>query len=820
MKKILFAMSLAFTCPSAQAQTRIEGIIKDSLTNEAEPYATVRIFREGQINKPVGMSLTDENGEISQSVNEPGNYLIVISSIGKQEVQRKLSIKGEPSINLGYIFTADATTELDAIEVIAHKPVVKMETDKMTYNVQSDADAQSLTVLDMLRKIPMVTVDAQENIAVNGSSSFKILVDGKPNIQLQNNATQILKSIPAYMVQKIEILTNPGAKYDAEGVGGVLNLILHHEGNDGQTAAAKGFSGEISTKLTNKGEIGTLYLAGQQNKWTYNLNSYAGYGRIKGIDIDNNRKQPDAAPKAINTHQAADLSNLYTGTTLGIGYELDSMNVLNASFGINYYNTKRTGITSTVLSGGIGGNDGSYSYNGTDKEKNFGITTSIDWQHFLNHEHTHNFTLSYMLSNNPRCQENNRRYQDTAGFADYKFADSHSDNHTRATEHTLQADYTVSFAKYHTLNAGAKYISHSNHVDAGYYVQQNHYAANSVRYDNHQQILSTYLEHIGTYGRWSTREGLRYEHTWENIDYPQMAAQNFKKNYGNLVPSLTASYRLGNTTNIGITYALRILRPGISYLNPYRDPSDATAVTYGNPELDVENAHYLNLVFNHYGSRFAMNATLSQSFCNNQIASYSFTEETGRLNTTYGNNVRNRWTNLNTWMRFAPNTTTSIMLNGYLGYGDIRSNQLKAHNNGWQASAVLVLDQQLPWQLKWNIGLQASTRKYDIQGYQSGTSVVYTMLTRSFVKGRLNISLYAMSPLSGKLKVRNYTKTPQFENVNTMAAALRTVQLTIGWKFGNSKKQFAKHQSKIENNFGENQSQGQQINNMSSGINM
>lgn len=425
-----------------------------------------------------------------------------------------------------------------------------------------------------------------------------------------------------------------------------------------------------------------------------------------------------------------------------------------------------------------------------------------------------------MFNNSPRRQENHRYYQDIAIFSKFDLTDSYSDNRTNATEQTLQADYAVPFAKGQILNTGVKYISRSNHAEANYYIQENDYAVNGVRYDNHQQILSGYLEHIGSYEKWSTREGVRYEYTWEEIDYPQIAKNNFEKSYGNLVPSLTVSYRLGNETNIGLTYAQRIMRPGISYMNPYRDPSDATAVTYGNPNLDVENAHYFNLVFNHYGPHFMMNATLSQSFCNNQISSYSFTNETGKLNTTYGNNVRNRWTNLNTWMRFTTSSTTSFMLNGYFGYGDIRSDQLNTRNSGWQASVVLTIDQQLPWKWKCNLGLQASTRKYNIQGYQGGMSVFYTMLTRSFSKDRFNISLYAMSPLSSKLKIKNYMKSAQFENINAMAASVQMIQLTIGWKFGNSKKQFAKHQSKIENNFGENQSQGQQISNMGSGSSM
>ena len=103
-----------------------------------------------------------------------------------------------------------------------------MDVDKMTYDVQNDVDSKSNTLLNMLRKVPMVSVDGQDNITVNGKSSFKVYIDGKPNAMFSSNTSQIFKSIPASAVKSIEVITNPGAKYDAEGIGGILNLSLIH----------------------------------------------------------------------------------------------------------------------------------------------------------------------------------------------------------------------------------------------------------------------------------------------------------------------------------------------------------------------------------------------------------------------------------------------------------------------------------------------------------------------------------------------------------------------------------------------------------------
>ena len=117
--------------------------------------------------------------------------------------------------------------DLQGVEVVAQKPIVRMTTDKMTYNVQQDADAKTMTLLDMLRKVPMVTVDGQDNVTVKGSASFKVYVDGKPNQMMSANPSMIFKAYPASAIQKIEVITNPGAKYDAEGVAGVLNIITN-----------------------------------------------------------------------------------------------------------------------------------------------------------------------------------------------------------------------------------------------------------------------------------------------------------------------------------------------------------------------------------------------------------------------------------------------------------------------------------------------------------------------------------------------------------------------------------------------------------------
>ena len=153
------------------------------------------------------------------------------------------------------MYITDASNELGQVEIVAQKPLVKADIDKIEYNVQDDPDSKSNSVLEMLRKVPLVTVDGEDNIKVNGSSSFKVYVNGKPNNMMSNNPTEVLKSMPANSIKHIEVITNPSAKYDAEGVGGILNIVTVGGGLEGYTAT---FSGNVSNRGAGGGVFGTI----------------------------------------------------------------------------------------------------------------------------------------------------------------------------------------------------------------------------------------------------------------------------------------------------------------------------------------------------------------------------------------------------------------------------------------------------------------------------------------------------------------------------------------------------------------------------------
>ena len=241
-------------------------------------------------------------------------------------------------VNIDSLEAVYDSLELKGVTVTAAKPMVKMEADKMSYDVSADTDARSATVLDMLRKVPMVTVDGQDNITVNGSSSFKIYVDGKPNPMLSQNASQVLKMMPASAIQKIEVITNPGARYDAEGAVGVLNLVTAKQGGGAGAQAMNGLTGTLRGTLSTKGYGGGAFFSGQQDKLSLSGNMLYQYQRMKDTEVSIERESADGS--LMRYEQKSTQRVPFTMGSLNLGYDLDSLNTLSASVSLTAFRAK------------------------------------------------------------------------------------------------------------------------------------------------------------------------------------------------------------------------------------------------------------------------------------------------------------------------------------------------------------------------------------------------------------------------------------------------------------------------------------------------
>ena len=702
--------------------------------------------------------------------------------------------------------------DLEGVTVVHQKRLVKMEADKMTYKVSEDEDAKSNTVLDMLRKVPMVTVDGQDNITVNGSSSFKVYVDGMPNVMFSSNPSMVFKSMPASMVKNIEVITNPGAKYDAEGAGGVLNIIMNKQ-NPMAAQSMNGMNGTVRASAGNRQLGGSVFVNGQQDKLTYSANVMTSYNKPGNTTTEMEQLQDNGMSQVMTSDN--DVKTPFTMGSLTLGYQIDSMSVINATASLNSLSMKSQGTSMTTM-GGAGSN---FGYGSTTDMKNSrtSFSGSVDYQRFFNQEHTHSLALTYQLNYSPATTKMTNDFLTPSGVLD--LTDRYSENKDKTTNHIFQLDYTLPIATGQTLSLGSKLQLHDATSDSKYYLENVYDASSSSEYEFKNSILAGYGEYSGRWNDFSAKAGLRYEYTWQDVEYRLGNGHDFSTSYGSLVPTASLSYTLGGSSNLGMTYNMRISRPGISYLNPYVDKTNPIALTYGNPDLDVEKAHNVSLVYNLFTPTLMLNLNLHHNFTDNAISQYSFYDSQNLLNTTYGNVVKSHQTGVNAYVNYLLTPNTRLFLNGGLNYIDLRSNALAQSNSGWTGNAMMGVQQTLPWDLKLSAFAITSTKSYTLQGWTGGFNLLTASLSKSLLNDKLNLSISGLTGLNkgGKLNIDTESRGKDFTSHTSIKVPIYGVTFTVSYTFGNSKVMSKQHTSRVQNDFIEQQSQGEILNSVGSG---
>jgi outer membrane receptor protein involved in Fe transport len=792
MKKIIILLVSVFAATAAFAQNNevvVKGVVLDSLTREGEPAAVIEFYEMADTDKAVAFTTTDVDGNFSHSFTLKGDYCLRFNNLGRKVIKRCFTIGDEPVIDLGEILAQDQVETLQAGTVTAMRPLVKMEVDKMIYNVAEDVDAKTSTVLDMLRKVPMVSVDGQDNITVNGSSSFQVYVDGKPNQMMSQNASMVFKMMPASSVKNIEVVTNPGVRYDAEGVGGVLNITTNKEVTGGQSVA-DGIYGTLQAQASTRGFGGGLFTSMQKGKFALSANVNGMMQNSPATTMDMERIQDNGF--STSTHSETNMKTPMLMANVSASYDIDAQNLISATVGLMRFNMNQSGLSTTdMVIPGIS----QYSYTGltsTTMSNNM-ISASADYQHLWADEPARSFTLSYQFNGSPAVNNTLNTFGG-AVVPGFDLTDRKSDGTSNSMDHTIQADFTTPLGTSLTLSTGAKFIYRHNfsdqsdfHWDGTDYVLN---PASSLKYDFYNRIGAAYTELSGNFGNFGVKAGARYEHTWQTYtSVPPLATSpdgRFDVNYGALVPTASVQYNISMTQNIGLSYNLRVSRPGITYLNPYVDTTNPTALTYGNTDLDVERGHNLSLVYSIYTPKVMLNATLRQSYTGNGISSYSFFDDNNILNTTYGNIVTTSSTGLNAFLMINPTNKTRIMINGGLTYSDISSAQLNQHNNGWSYNVMLGGQQTLPWDLRLSANVIVMGSQVTLQGNTTGMSMATLGLTKTFFDDRLSLSVNGMLPLAKgfEMNMSSTTVGDGFTTSMSTTIPMRQISFQVSWTFG------------------------------------
>ncbi len=683
--------------------------------------------------------------------------------------------------------------ELEGVVIKAQKQLIKQEIDRIAYDVQSDEESKTQTVIDMLRKVPMVTVDGQDNILVKGNSSFKVYKNGHLDPSLTKNAKEVLKAMPATMVKRIEVITDPGAREDAEGVDAILNIVMVNG------SKMQGITGVVSASYTSLSHPNFYTsLTGQMGKLLLSVD----YGFSKMTDKDSyNRTEVDrtylnTGNRMLSNSESSNPGDIHY-TNLNASYDIDSLNLISASFGGYFYKLNVQGDGSTWL-----GHDDQpiYSYNNHYWMPGY---QHHSWNGRLDYEHKtqrkgERLTLSYMLALTRQHTDQENTYTELMNVP-FPYSGSMMKERERFTEHTFQADWLRPLGKGHQLEIGAKYIDRNNnsHNTQDFYDTD---MLTSNEFQHTTRVLAGYADYIYKRNKWSARAGLRYEYSFMQGSYPDGKGESFDKHLGDWVPQATLKYQLTDAQSLKLNYTTSINRPGISYLNPAASITP-TVVSQGNPNLESSHTQRLSLIYSYILPKLTFQFAPAYSFSSGGISSVQTAKGDVRY-TTYDNILRYRRFSVEQYVQWKPFDGTTLIINNNLRYEHNENPNLGYCTHGWSDIGYVHLTQKLPWKLRLYLSVNGKIGHSPSGVYyiQHSWYNYYASLQRSFLKGdRLTVRLGANSPFDKYLPSVAETVNGNYRDYQQSWNRGRCFTISVNWRFGSLKSSVKKTEHSIEN---------------------
>lgn len=686
------------------------------------------------------------------------------------------------------------TQKLEEVVVAQRRQLIKNDIDKLTYDVQHDKTAQTKTTLEILKKIPLVTVDGQENIRVQGSTSFKVYRNGHPDPSLSGqNLKDILKAIPASTIKRIEVITDPGAKYDAEGTTAILNIVMM------SNTKLQGVSGNVNSDVNTHGSarLGT-YLTTKVGKLTTTVNyNYA----------DQNKKQTENyREEAYNYVKTGEHTHEYgknsTGATIHFGnisasYEIDSLNLMTAS--TNFFGYKVDANTQSTNERWDKNNQLIYKFNNDMTTPGYSYVNlggRFDYQH-KTHLDGEVLTLSYMLAATRQHTTFRQAYSNMVNFP-VSYTSYDQNTRERFTEHTFQIDYVRPFGKHHKIESGTKYILRNNNSTSLMDYQGTTPDMES-KFKHNAQVAAAYLSYILTAGKWAARAGLRYEFTRMKASYPDGSNADFHTDLNDCVPSASLQYKIRDGQTLKLSYNTSINRPGINYLNP-AVISTPTTESFGNANLGSSRNQKLQLAYMLVAPKFTLQLNPYYSFTNNGIAHIIY-EQNHKNVYTYQNILKSKVFGISSYTEWTPFTGTSFTLNASMRYARITLPTPYLKNSGCGGGIYFNWEQKIPWKLTLttSIGGEYGNRVYNPYAIEGHWFYYDFTLTRRFLKDKLTVSLSANSPFIKERSSTYRIVRGDYTGYERSVMYPRYFNIGFSWSFGKLKASVKKAERSIQN---------------------
>lgn len=801
----------------AQQTVKVTGKVIEQDTQLPLEFATVTVQNDANVTVAGGM--TDANGEYSIDV-ATGVYSIKIDFISfKPAVIAQQEITGPT--NMGVTTMAAEATVIEGVAIVAERTTVEIKLDKRVYSIGNDMMVKGGTVSDVLDNVPSLSVDAEGNVALRGNQSVTILIDGRPSNLAGANVAEVLRLLPADSVDKVEVITNPSARYDAEGGGGIVNIILKKGkagGFNGSVLANTGTPDNhgISTNLNYRGEKFNLF-----SNLGYNYRNSPGNSFTNSEYLDENNNTTGF----VNERRTNDRIRKGVNASLGIEIFLDSTFTWtnNVSFRKNLGDSPTKTYYDNYFADGTF-NNSTYRYNLEDAEDtNYNYSTS-----FLKkfdgdgHELKVDGSISRSMDDES-AQINNTT---TAGAINSADSFERTLNDQEDTRGLVQADYVLPINEKSRFEAGYRGSFSKLETDAraeilvdGAYVNNQDYT-NFLQYKEYVNAL--YTQFGSKVGKFSYLFGLRWEDSDIQVNLLNTNDFNNKK-YNNFFPSAFLTYEFSETSSASFSYSRRINRPRGRFLNPFSGLESNINVFRGNPDINPSMTNALDLG---YLKRWGKVTLSSSAYLNITDDTFQFVRQVSGINengipitlTTPINLAKEyrfgfefninynpvSWWRINSNFNFFRNQTEGDYDFTYTDANGLEVTDFQNFDNTAYSYTTRINSKvSLPWKIDWQLNGDYRGPQENAQGKSRGVASANTALSKDILQDKATIALNVQDIFNSR-KMKNETYIPgQINSYSEMQWRQRQVTLSFTYRFNMKKNERQKQQQNQNENGGE-----------------
>ena len=759
----------------------ITGKVIDKDTKQPLEYATI-VLTSVKSKKVTG-GLTDKDGNFNVEVNN-GVYKISFEFISFKSY--KLSNKAISSdTNLGVISLATDSENLNEVVVIAERTTVEIRLDKKIYNVGKDLTVRGGTVSDVLDNVPSVSVDVEGNVALRGNDNVRILINGKPSGLVGLNSTDALRQLPADAIERVEVITSPSARYDAEGTAGILNIILRR-------SKIQGLNGAISTNIGYPKSGG---ISGNVNYRTGDFNFFTTSGY-------NYREVPG------NSFTSSEFINTPPSTFLEETREFDRIRKgLSINTGIEWYVNKTSSITAAVV------------FRESDNESN--TVNNISQRDLLGNE-TNTLRLDPELEDDKTVQfsvnfDKNFNVDGHKLTFDFQYEDSAEEENSLINQDgvdvekvtTIEDQERILFQTDYVLPIGEKtqfefgYRGNFNTLDTDYTVAINENGSFLLDTDLSNNLIykeyvnAVYSQYGSKFEKFSYLIGLRLESTRITIDQVTTNDRQIKS-YANLFPTINLGYEMNDKESLTLGYNRRIRRPRSRFINPFPSRSSATNLFQGNPDIDPSISDGFDLGYLNRFGKLTLNTSVYFQHANDAFSFISQdTEETVDLNGQLVPIIRRTPINLATNDRYGfeftltYNPSRKWRINGNFNLfksitkGDFEGENFDADNTSWFVRFNNKVT--LPGEIDWQTRLSYRGPSENAQNKREGIFSTNMAFSKDIFKEKASLA-FNISDLFNTRKRKSETFTPTFTGISEFQWRERSFNLSFTYRFNQKKK--------------------------------